>query len=186
MDRALICKSLGLPATATDEEILARMNQLGADAAQADVLRAQVTDLAKDRDRVSDSAHVEAEITRLRSERVVSDEVVASLRATATKSGRASFDTSLKLVEASAPKIGAAPTTRGPLQSDTRPAQVPINAGAMPEVDAYEANKDNPNLAGMMRRCGVTAEQVKQHGSRTFNVVPNLRDLVAATEKRGA
>jgi hypothetical protein len=48
MDRALICKQLGLAATATDEEILQRMATIGADAAQAGVLRAQLAQSAAD------------------------------------------------------------------------------------------------------------------------------------------
>jgi hypothetical protein len=194
MDRALICKSLGLPATATDEDILARMTQQGTEAGQAEVLRAQLADLTRDRDRVSDNAHVEAEITRLRAERQVSDEVVASLRATAAKpGGRAAFDSTLAIVQASAPRIGAAPVVRATLQSDAKPALVPgaapgssVTAAGAVEIDAYDANKDNPELHPLMKRCQLTAEQVRKHGSRTFNVVPGLRDLMAATELRGA
>jgi len=189
MDRALLCKTLGLPATATDEEILAHIAQQGTNAAQAPVLQAQLAELAADRDRVAASAHVESEITRLRASRQVGDQVVTTLRATASgPGGRAAFDTSLKLVEASAPPAlvaGAAPHQRVALQSDARPALAPGAVDAGEEPDAYEQNKGNPHLSRFMKRCGLTAEQVRKHGTATVNVVPELAKLVDATARRG-
>jgi hypothetical protein len=60
MDRALIGKQLGRAATATDEEILQRRATLGADAAQAGVLRAQLEQSVADREAESDARHVES------------------------------------------------------------------------------------------------------------------------------
>ncbi len=194
MDRALLCQTLGLAATATDDEILARIREQGASAAQTAVLQAQIGDLSAARERDSLNAHVEAEITRLRAGRQVGDQVIASLRALiAAAPGanaaaqRASFDTSLKLVEASAPTLpvaGAAPAARATLQSDARAADAP--GAPVVELDAYEQHKGNPHLGRMMKLARLSADDVRKHGSVTFNVVPNLRELADATDRRGA
>lgn len=196
MDRALLCKSLGLPATATDEEILARVNANATAAAQTSVLQAQLQEVANREQQATverDAAHVESEITRLRASRVVSDKVVESLR-TSAKTSRAAFDASLALVEESAapltaPATAAATATttaRATLQSDAKPA---ANPGAPSDSledgpDAFEANRANPHLASLMKRAGVTADNVRQHGSRSFTVLPNLRELADATAQR--
>lgn len=194
MDRALLCKQLGLPATATDEEILAKINANALAAAQASVLQTQLAEVSNREQTLAqerDAAHVESEITRLRASRAVSDQVVEKLRASA-KTSRAAFDASLALVESSAPELvaaatGGAPTTARPvLQSDSKPTP---NPGAPTDSledgpDAFEANRTNPNLGRFMKQAGISAEDVRKHGSRTFHVLPNLRELADATAAR--
>ena len=51
--------------------------------------------------------------------------------------------------------------------------------------DAFELTRDNPNLGRFMKVAKLSVDQVRQHGSRTFHVVPNLRDLAEATIQRG-
>lgn len=197
MDRALLCKQLGLPATATDEEILAKIGANASAAAQAGVLSAQLAEVANREQQLAaerDAAHVESEITRLRASRVVSDVVVESLRASA-KTNRAAFDSSLALVEQSAPAISSAPATAGAqgttqrltLQSDAKATATPgVPVDSLEDgPDAYEANRTNPNLGKLMKQAGVTAEDVRKHGSRSFQVLPNLRELADATAARG-
>lgn len=197
MDRALLCKQLGLPATATDEEILAKIGANATAAAQTSVLQTQLADVSNREQQLAqerDAAHVEAEIARLRASHVVSDEVVASLR-TSAKTSRAAFDASLGLVEKSAPKLAAgsgttaaagSTTERTTLQSDTPAAANPgVAADSLEDgPDAFEANRTNPHLGKLMKQAGVTADQVRKHGSRTFNVLPNLRELADETAAR--
>lgn len=193
MDPALIRQQLGLPVTATDDEVRARISALGNDAAQAGVLRAQLAQSAAERDAERDAAHVEAGIAALRASHQVTDQVVAGLRAAANPpGGRAAFDAALELVRGSAPAIaaagapGAAPAARGTLQSDARPAAAPSDATLEDGPDAFEANRTNPNLPRLMKWAQVTPDQVRQHGSRQFTVVPNLRELADATATRDA
>src|SRR5262249_41578967 len=98
-----LCKSLGLPVTATDEQIQVKISALTAGAAQTEVLRAQLADSGREVEEArrraaelaaqSDATHVESEITRLRGAHQVSDQVVETLRTTAAgASGRAAFD----------------------------------------------------------------------------------------------
>lgn len=206
MDRALICKSLGLPANATDEEILAKMSALGNDAAQVGTLRAQLADVAAREQTLAaerDAQHVESEITRLRAARRVGDKVVASLRETA-KQSRAAFDSALALVEESAPEIAPGGATLAAaaqggnpgLQSSSAPATNPGAAQVGEEgPDAYEANRTNADVPRFMRWTRVenkdgterrlTAEDIRNHGSRQFTVLPNLRELADNTTARG-
>jgi hypothetical protein len=193
MDRALICQKLGLAVTATDEEIAARFNQLGTDAAQAGVLRAQLEQSAADREAELAAAHVESSVAALRTTHQVTDKVVASLRAAAAPpGGRVAFDAALALVLESAPKLptsttpAAAGVVRAALQSDAKPAPNPGNAALDDEdgPDAFEANRTNPSLPRFMKWGQVSADDVRKHGARKFNVVPNLAELAAATAKR--
>ncbi len=192
MDRALICKQLGLAATATDDEILQRMATLGADAAQAGVLRAQLEQSAADREAESEARHVETEITGLQASHQVTDKVIAQLRAAAAPpGGRAAFDAALALVRESAPKRpppvdpAAAPPARAALQSDAKPAPGPAAPPLEDGPDAFELTRDNPHLGRFMKAAKLSVEQVRQHGSRTFHVIPNLRELAEATVQRG-
>jgi len=195
--REQMARALGLDPAATWEQINARLAQVTATAAQGEVVRAQLedsrTELAGARQREAervaelDAAHVSSEITRLCAARQVSDKVVATLRATAAN-GRAAFDQSLKLVEDAAPEIVAAAgaPSRPALQSDAKPA---IEAAADPggaEADPYEQHRTNPELPRLMRVCKVTAAHVREHGPRTIPVLPNLRELADATDRRGA
>lgn len=189
MDRALICKSLGLPSTATDEQILAKITATTNDAAQVEVLTAQLADsTTRENERIAelDAAHVESEITRLKATRQVSNEVIETLR-TAAKTSRASFDSSLALVEKSAPAIAPGSAVRPELQSDKKPAENPGGPIAMDAEgpDAFEANRSNPNLNRFMKTAGVSQAQVREHGARTFNVLPDLRELADNTISRG-
>lgn len=182
MDRNLICASLGLPLTATDEEIKARLAALAVAEAERDTVRAE-----------NDAQHVETEITRLRATHVVSDKVVAQLRTTATSdNGRAAFDVQLALVSETAPKITAAtivpPAGAGKpaLQSDAKPADA-IAADADDDgPDALEQHKGNPNLRRYMKWAQITPENVRAHGARAITVVSNLAELDAATQLREA
>jgi hypothetical protein len=195
MDRALICKSLGLPATATDEEIKAKLAAVTDDAAQVGTLRAQLAEVAAREQALAaerDAQHVESEITRLRASRRVGEKVVASLRE-AAKQSRAAFDQALRLVEESAPELApgaltAATTATGvasALQSSSPPAQNPGVPAGEDAPDAYEANRTNAELPRFMRMARITADDVRKHGSRQFNVLPNLRELADATAARG-
>lgn len=191
MDRAVICQQLGLPVTATDDEIRQRIAALGTDAAQTGVLRAQLEQSATEREAERNAAHVEAGISTLRASHQVTDQVVAGLRAAAQPpGGRAAFDAALELVRGSAPLLAApgAPAAAGgvrtPLQSDARPAAAPADASLEDGPDAFEANRSNPNLGKLMKWAGVTVDHVRQHGSRQFTVVPNLRELADATAGR--
>jgi hypothetical protein len=192
MDRALICKQLGLAATATDEEIFQRMTTLGADAAQAGVLRAQLEQSAADRQAESEARHVDAELAGLQASHQVTDKVITQLRtAAAPPGGRAAFDAALALVRESAPRRPAAadptaaPPARAALQSDAKPAPGPAAAALEDGPDAFELTRDNPHLGRFMKAAKLSADQVRQHGARTFHVVPNLRDLAEATIQRG-
>lgn len=188
--REEMAKALGLPVTATWDEIRAKQAQVSAEAAQAGVARAQLAEVAAREQQLAaerDAAHVEAEITRLRAARQVSDAVIETLR-TSAKNGRTAFDSSLALVEASAAPIApGAGATRAELQSDKKPATVPGSVDLDEEgPDAYEANRANPNLGKLMKWAAVSADDVRKHGSRQFNVLPNLRELADATAARRA
>jgi hypothetical protein len=192
MDRALICRQLGLPETSTDEQIADKLRQLGADAAQAGVLRAQLEQSAADREAESDARHVDREIAGLQASHQVTDKVIGQLRAAAAPpGGRAAFDAALALVRDSAPKRSppadpaAAPPARAALQSDARPAPGPAAAPLEDGPDAFELTRDNPHLGRLMKVAKLSVDQVRQHGSRTFHVVPNLRELAEATIQRG-
>jgi hypothetical protein len=192
MDRALICKQLGLAGTATDEEILQRMATLGADAAQAGVLRAQLEQSAADREAESEARHVDTEIAALQASHQVTDKVITQLRvAAAPPGGRAAFDAALALVRESAPKRPApadptaAPPARAALQSDAKPAPGPAATPLEDGPDAFELARDNPHLGRLMKAAKLSVDQVRQHGSRTFHVIPNLRELAEATIQRG-
>jgi hypothetical protein len=207
MDRALICQALGLPVTATDEEIRARLTAVNNDAAQVGTLRAQLAETAAREQALAaerDAQHIEAGITRLRASRRVSDKVIANLREAGAKS-RAAFDQALSLVEESAPELAPGPTVlaaaqsggvTAALQSSAPPAANPgTPAGDEEGPDAYEANRTNADLPRFMRWTRVemkdgterrlTAEDVRNHGSRKFNTLPNLRELADATAARG-
>lgn len=199
--REEMAKALGLAADATWDQIRAKQVQVIAAAAQTEVARAQVAqftaELSTERSRTaeltaaSDRAHVEAEITRLRTTRVVSDQVIASLRTTASAS-RASFDSSIALVEQAAQAIPT-PTIQQQaraaivLQSDAAAA---LNGGAgftaQPEPDAFEQHQSNPELPKLMRACKLTVANVREFGPKSIAVVHNLGDLIAATNARGA
>jgi hypothetical protein len=192
MDRALICRQLGLPETSTDEQIADKLRQLGADAAQAGVLRAQLEQSAADREAEREARHVDTEIASLQASHQVSDKVIEQLRSAAVPpGGQAAFDAALALVRESAPKKppvadpAAAPPARATLQSDAKPAPSPAVAPVEDGPDAFEATRDNPNLARFMRAARVSEQDVRQHGSRTFHVIPNLRELAEATIQRG-
>lgn len=192
MDRALICKQLGLAATATDDEIFQRMATLGADAAQAGVLRAQLEQSAADREAEGDARHVDGEIAGLQASHQVTDKVITQLRAAAAPpGGRPAFDAALALVRESAPKRPAAvdptaaPPARAALQSDAKPAPGPTSAALEDGPDAFELTRDNPNLGRFMKVTKLSVEDVRKHGSRTFHVVPNLAALAEATIQRG-
>lgn len=199
--REEMAKALGLPVDATWDQIRAKQVQVTAAANQTEVARAQVAqftaELGTERSRIaeltaaSDRAHVEAEITRLRTTRVVSDQVIASLRTTASAS-RASFDASIVLVEQAAQVIPAQTIqqqARGAivLQSDVPPA---LNGGAsftaQPAPDAFEQHQSNPELPKLMRACKLTVANVREFGPKSIAVVHNLGDLIAATNARGA
>lgn len=45
--------------------------------------------------------------------------------------------------------------------------------------------KPNTELAAMLRRCGLSAANVREHGPRQWNTCPGLRELIADSEKRG-
>jgi hypothetical protein len=189
-DRELFCKSLGLPVTATDEELFARGNTLSNEAAQAGVLKAQLADEAKRAQTLSDerdAAHVDTELVRLKATRTVSDEVVASLR-TAAKTSRTSFDSSLALVERSAPVLNAAPPIGSApvLQSNGAEAATPgvLTFGA-DGPDAFESNRTNANMPILMKSCGVSPDDIRKYGARKFSVEPKLRDLINNTAARG-
>src|SRR6185436_15727853 len=77
-----------------------------------------------------------------------------------------------------------APRTRGFLQSDAPPARTPGQAGFGDGPDAFDATRDNPHLPMLMRAAGVTIDNIRKHGSKTFNVLPNLRELADATNQR--
>jgi len=192
MDRALICRQLGLPETSTDEQIADKLRQLGADAAQAGVLRAQLSQSAADREAEREVRHVDDAIAGLQASHQVTDTVIEQLRAAAAPpGGRAAFDTALGLVRESAPKKpapvdpAAAPPARAALQSDAKPASGPAAAPLEDGPDAFELAKDNPHLGRLMKAAKLSVEHVRQHGSRTFHVIPNLRELAEATIQRG-
>jgi hypothetical protein len=49
---------------------------------------------------------------------------------------------------------------------------------------AYEAHRANPHLARMMKACGVTAQNVRDHGAASIPVNPKLRELAEGTRNR--
>ena len=89
------------------------------------------------------------------------------------------------LVRAAAVDPTAAPPARAALQSDAKPAPGPTAAALEDGPDAFELTRDNPNLGRFMKAAKLSVDQVRQHGARTFHVVPNLRDLAEATIQRG-
>lgn len=191
MDRVLLCKTLGLPETATDEQILAAMRANAGAAAQTEVLRTQLAETSeRERERTVqlDAAHVDSEITRLRASRKVSDKTVANLRA-AAKLSRASFDSSLAIVEEAAPEIApAAGAQRSTLQSDA-PAAVTV-APAIAALDgdgpdAFDQHATNPELGRMMRFAKLSVDHVRKHGAREWKHVPNIQELADNTAARG-
>lgn len=200
MEREELARMLGLPATATWEEIRAKQQQVVASAAQLDIARTQLEQSARELEAVrereraaaaaADSTHVEAEITRLRGARGIDDQVVAKLRATFAAGGRSAFDDAVQWIDSfarplQAPTAGAG---RPPLQSDAPPARTDATAAASPnpeEPDAWQQHATNPELPKLMRACKLTPEDVKKHGPKAIAVVHNLGDLITATAQRG-
>lgn len=131
--------------------------------------------------------HMTSELERFERARETTPELLASLRSSAT-AGRAAFDAALALATLAARTRlaeGAAPRVRAVLQSDSRPAEIPGMRGGADEPDAYELHVHNPELPRLMRLCGLKAEDVRKHGARAFNIVPELRQVMAATDERG-
>jgi hypothetical protein len=193
--REKMARALGLDPAATWEQIEAKQAQITAEHRVAQSQLAENTrELASAREaaaeaaRVAEAAHVEAEITRVRTTRQVSDEVVADLRVAAS-SGRAAFDASLRLVERSAPPAAPAASSRATLQSDANPARTdPAAAAASPvptDPDAFEQHATNPALPMLMRACRISPDDVRNHGPRAIAVVHNLGDLITASNERG-
>lgn len=195
MDRAKLCGQLGLPVTATDEEIGQRIATLGSDAAQVAALRAQLEQSAADRETERARTHVESGIASLRASHQVTDKVIEGLRAAAAPPGGLdAFDRAIELVRNTAAPLaspgstasaGAAPVVRATLQSDATPAPNPGNVSLEDGPDAFESTRANPNLPRFMRWGGVSEKDVREHGAKTFHVIPNLRDLADATDRRG-
>ena len=118
--------------------------------------------------------------------------MITQLRAAAAPpGGRAAFDAALALVRESAPQRppavdpAAAPPARAAQQSDAKPTPGPAAAPVEDGPDAFELARDNPHLGRLMKAAKLSVEQVRQHGSRTFHVIPNLRELAEATIQRG-
>lgn len=189
MDRALICKMLGLAANATDEEIAAKLSANASSTAQVAALQQQLaenTERERARTAELDAAHIESEITRLTAAYEISEKTLANLRAAAKdpidpkKIDRKSFDATVVIVEAAAPKRS---TGRPALQSDAA-AAVTAGAGSPNDAvfgdapDAFEQNKTNQELPKLMRFAKLSIAQVREHGAREFNVVPNLQELI--------
>jgi hypothetical protein len=193
MDRALLCQKLGLPATATDEQILARSRENATAAAQAGVLQTQLAEVANREQQLAaerDAAHVESEITRLRASRAVSDgrreaprdrEVEPLGVRRVARARRELGAGARRLGDGWRGDHGAPGCSRTASRRRTRASQ---STSLEDGPDAFEANRTNPNLGKLMKLAGVTAEDVRKHGSRSFNVLPNLRELADATAAR--
>lgn len=50
--------------------------------------------------------------------------------------------------------------------------------------EAPDVAQRNPHVAAFAKRAGITSQDVRKHGPKAFNVLPNLRELVGATEGR--
>lgn len=173
-ETARACDALSLVAAASSPPI----------AAEVAALRAQLDAANRELER----HHHETAIERLRATHQVADAAIDRLRSFAVTAGRAAFDAAVALVAETAPRalaLGAAPFQRATLQSDAPPAAAPGAQGAALELDAYEQHKSNPHLPRMMKLAGLSVEDVRKHGAVKFAVVPNLRELAEATERRG-
>lgn len=182
---------LGLPKEATWEQIEAEIDRRDEARATAEVKLAEAEATAEADKVKREGADVEATIARLKTAGRA-DKAIESLRATYKDLGKRAFDAAVAALD-------AAPS-RPTLQSDSKPVKDPAAAGggADDELDAYEANKDNPELLAFARRVGRLGGRdfaalakdptatIREHGQRGgFNVVSNLGELVKATADRG-
>jgi len=176
-DDALMA-ALGLTAGASRADVLARVALLSADRARVQSLEAE-----------SLAAHVDREIDRAQRQKSIPSDVVADLRAVAATNGRAAFDQGLSFArrtagpaEMMAPMLGSAPV----LMSSAPEAATPgIPQFGTEGPDAFEITRMNANMPLLMHACGVTPDEVRKFGPRSFKVEPRLREVIAATEARG-
>lgn len=139
------------------------------------------------------TSEVEAVIERLHDEGKIDAAGGAALRSVFRRGGDRDFSAAVDVIQAAA--------------SASRPARstgsVDRDQGEEPdawEQDAWEQHNDNPELHRMMRSPAIaaavkgadgrplqrlTADHIREHGPRRFIVVPNLRELIDETEKRG-
>lgn len=183
---ARLCANVGLPSTATEDELDAAIE---ARTSHASTL---ATDLEASRSELL-GHHVTRELERLAATRFVAAGALDQLRATSAD-GREAFDRALALVELATPvrlAAGSPPlvgSQRTRMQSDSAPALQAGDAMYDPSQapDAFFQHQHNPDLAQMMRWSGITAVDVREHGPRVFTVVSNLAELIEATALRGA
>lgn len=171
------------PAAPDPAELVELRRQLAATNRELEVSRAREREAVE----ASERLHAETAIEQLRGARSLTDVAIERLRAIAS-TGRAAFDAALAIAAETAPRLitaASAPLQRARLQSDAEPAIAP-GGDARAEVDAYEQHMHNPELHRLMKRCGVTAAQVRKHGSSIVNVVPELKDKIQETAARGA
>jgi hypothetical protein len=192
---AELALALGLAADATEPQIRERVAAL-----RAEQQRTQAE---------LDASHVDRSLEDLQRTRYVQPELLTRLRASAQLDGRAAFDALLAVVTLAASERPAAGPGRAALQSDapmaSESAMVAAGGGASFErdLDAFDRNQFNPELAAMMRMVRVeetvkaadgservverrlTADDIRKHGAREFRILPNLAELAEATRLKG-
>lgn len=203
--REQMALKLGLDKAATWEQINAELDRRNAEAATANVQLEQQRVRAEEEAAARSSAEVEATITRLKSERkLTAGSAESAVREAFAKGGRGAFDTVVVELDARPSAAEAAEVSRAAalagLQSSRRPADsvaIAAAAGGVAfdeDIDAWEANRDNPELHKLMRSPAIAAavgvqrlthEHIKAHGARKFHIVSNLRELIDETARRG-
>lgn len=105
------------------------------------------------------------QINDLRARRNVSPADIERLTAHVQRGDYGAFEAELRRIDASAPEHTAAT-----------------------ELDAFATHATNPHLTAAMRAAQITADDIRKHGpkgSLATRVLPNLRELAAATDARG-
>jgi hypothetical protein len=83
----------------------------------------------------------------------------------------------------------AAGSTNGVIAADVEPfGTITMSRDSEGDEVVADIGQRNPHVKAFAKRAGVTAEEIRKHGSKAIAVLPNLRELWDATvarEKRG-
>lgn len=168
MERQEMALALGLPESATWEQIRAEITRRDSHSAK---LAAQ-----------NDTLYQQQQVSELTAAHDVPSGAVDQLRERANAGGkfhRDVFDAGIALLAAAAPKRTAQQAAPAPaiqaapaiLQSSAAPAQAQVVWSSDSEQTAIDVFGANPELQSVCKRMGITLEQIKKHGPKAIATV---------------